>query len=114
MVTIMFIINGASLVGMPLTVGFLSKAYLLSSLIHAESWTATLSVLVTSCLSLIYMWKIIEVTLNSNSIDKRHYINTKVKVQENYLLKYGVLLLTLLNLIIGTYFISIPFNWQLN
>ncbi len=56
-----FVIGGLSLVGVPLTVGFISKWYLiLAALEHGWWWLAAL-VLISSLLALVYIWRVIEV-----------------------------------------------------
>lgn len=54
------VLGGLSLVGVPPTVGFISKWYLLLGAIEAEYWIAAGMVLFGSLLALIYVWRIIE------------------------------------------------------
>ena len=56
-----FLICGLSLVGLPLTAGFISKLYLVRAILETESYIILLLVLVSSALSVIYLWKIMEV-----------------------------------------------------
>ena len=54
-------IGGLSLIGVPLTVGFVSKWYLILAAIE-NGWGAVVGfVLLSSLLSVIYIWRIIEV-----------------------------------------------------
>ena len=56
-----FVICGLSLIGLPLTVGFISKLYLVRAILETENYLLVGIVLASSALSLIYLWKIIEV-----------------------------------------------------
>lgn len=54
------IIGGLSLVGVPLTVGFISKWYLILAAIEAGQFVLVAVVLAGSLLALIYVWRIVE------------------------------------------------------
>lgn len=54
------LIAGFSLVGVPLTAGFISKWWLISALLDREDWAWIAAVLVSSVLSVFYFWKIVE------------------------------------------------------
>ena len=54
------VIGGLSLIGVPLTVGFVSKWYLVLALLERGWWPVTVLVLLSSLLSVIYVWRIIE------------------------------------------------------
>ncbi len=55
-----FVIGGLSLIGVPLTVGFISKWYLiLATLDHNWWWLAAL-ILASSLLAVIYVWRVVE------------------------------------------------------
>lgn len=54
------VIAGFSLVGVPLTAGFISKWWLISALIEQQHWMWMAAVLASSVLSVIYFWKIVE------------------------------------------------------
>ncbi|MDX1490704.1 MAG: monovalent cation/H+ antiporter subunit D family protein [Pseudohongiellaceae bacterium] len=54
------LIGGLSLIGVPLTVGFISKWYLVSAAIEHAWWPVAGLILLGSLLSVIYVWKIIE------------------------------------------------------
>ena len=56
-----FLICGLSLIGLPLTAGFISKLYLVSAVINAGYWQIAAIVLFSSALSVIYLWRLIEV-----------------------------------------------------
>jgi len=54
-------IGGLSLIGMPLTVGFVSKWYLLIALIEQGWWPVAVLILLGSLLAVVYVWRIVEV-----------------------------------------------------
>ncbi len=54
------VIGGLSLIGVPLTVGFVSKWYLVLAFIEQGWWPVTALILAGSLLALIYVWKIVE------------------------------------------------------
>ncbi len=56
-----FVVGGLSLVGMPLTVGFVSKWYLLLAVLERGWWWLAAVVLVSSLIALIYVWRVVEV-----------------------------------------------------
>ena len=56
-----FLICSLSLAGLPLTAGFISKLYLVRAILEAESYVILAIVLMSSALSVVYLWKIVEV-----------------------------------------------------
>jgi len=64
-----FVILSLGLIGLPLTSGFISKWYIIQSLIHSDYWYISIVVLITSFMTLLYMWKIIEKIYFSESIN---------------------------------------------
>ena len=56
-----FVIAGLSLIGVPLTAGFISKWYLLTALFQMGWWPIAVLVLASSLLAVIYIWKVVEV-----------------------------------------------------
>jgi multicomponent Na+:H+ antiporter subunit D len=56
-----FVVAGFSLVGVPLTVGFVSKWYLILGALEKGWWPVAGLILVSSLLAVIYFWKVIEV-----------------------------------------------------
>ena len=55
------VIGGLSLIGVPLTVGFVSKWYLLTALIEQGWWPIAVLILLGSMLAVIYVWKVVEI-----------------------------------------------------
>ena len=55
------LICGLSLIGLPLTAGFISKVYLVLAVLDAGLMAITALILISSALSVLYLWKIVEV-----------------------------------------------------
>ncbi|SCA54959.1 NADH-quinone oxidoreductase subunit N [Candidatus Terasakiella magnetica] len=56
-----FVIGGMSLIGVPLTVGFVSKWQLIMAAMQAEMMPIAFLILLSSLLAVVYVWRIIEV-----------------------------------------------------
>ncbi len=56
-----FVIGGLSLIGVPLTVGFISKWQLITASLEADLWPVAVLILLSSLLAVIYVWRVIEV-----------------------------------------------------
>ena len=54
------VIGGLSLIGVPLTVGFVSKWYLVLALFEKGWWPVAVLVLFSSLLAVIYVWRVVE------------------------------------------------------
>ncbi len=53
--------GGFSLIGVPLTVGFISKFYLVEGALQAGMWPVALLIMLSSLLAVIYVWRVVEV-----------------------------------------------------
>jgi multicomponent Na+:H+ antiporter subunit D len=56
-----FVGGGLSLIGVPLTVGFISKWYLVQAALEQGNWPVAAVVMVGSLMALVYIWKVVEV-----------------------------------------------------
>ena len=56
-----FVAAGLSLIGVPLTVGFISKWYLIQAALERGAWPLALVVLLGSLIAVAYIWKVVEV-----------------------------------------------------
>ena len=56
-----FVVGGLGLIGVPLTVGFISKWYLVLGALERDWWFAAALVLLSSLLAVVYIWRVIEV-----------------------------------------------------
>ena len=61
-----FLVAGLSLVGVPLTVGFVSKWYLILGAMEKDWWLVAGLILLSSLLAVIYLWKVIEAAYFKN------------------------------------------------
>lgn len=56
-----FTAGGLSLIGVPLTVGFVSKWYLIQAALEKGWWPAAALIVISSLLAVIYVWRVVEV-----------------------------------------------------
>jgi len=56
-----FVAGGLSLIGVPATVGFVSKWYLVQAALEQGSWFVAAIVMVGSLMAVVYIWKVVEV-----------------------------------------------------
>jgi multicomponent Na+:H+ antiporter subunit D len=56
-----FVAGGLSLIGVPLTVGFISKWYLVLAAIELGWWPIVAVIMIGSLLAVIYIWRVVEV-----------------------------------------------------
>ena len=55
-----FVVGGLSLIGVPATVGFVSKWYLVQAALEKGWWPVAVLVVLSSLLAVIYIWRVIE------------------------------------------------------
>ena len=55
-----FLLCGLSLIGVPLTAGFVSKWYLVLAALEKGWWPVAVLIVLTSLLALVYVWKVVE------------------------------------------------------
>ncbi|MDH5750280.1 MAG: monovalent cation/H+ antiporter subunit D family protein, partial [Rhodospirillales bacterium] len=55
-----FVIAGLSLIGVPLTVGFISKWYLVQAALEKGWWVVAVLIIFSSLLAVIYIWRVVE------------------------------------------------------
>ncbi len=55
-----FVLGGFSLIGVPLTVGFISKWYLILAAIERGWWPVAGLILITSLMAVVYIWRVVE------------------------------------------------------
>ena len=90
-----FVICALSLAGLPLTVGFISKLYLIKAAYMSEGIWLPFLILVSSALSLIYIWKLIEGLWYNEKNSKSEKIK---ELPEIYI---PLLIITFLNIYFG-------------
>lgn len=55
-----FAVGGLGLIGVPMTAGFVSKWFLLTSAVQTEYWWVAVLMLLSSLLAVIYVWRVVE------------------------------------------------------
>ena len=55
-----FVVGGLSLIGVPLTVGFVSKWYLVLASLESGRWPLAVLIVLSSLLAVIYIWRVVE------------------------------------------------------
>ena len=55
------VVGGLSLIGVPLTVGFISKWYLILGALETGDWIIAFMIVASSLIAVIYVWRIVEV-----------------------------------------------------
>jgi multicomponent Na+:H+ antiporter subunit D len=56
-----FVLGGLSLIGVPLTAGFISKWVLVQAALEQNNWFVAAVILIGSLLAIVYVWRVIEV-----------------------------------------------------
>jgi len=56
-----FVVAGLSMIGVPFTVGFISKWYLILGALDADLWPVAVLIVLSSLLSIAYIWRVVEV-----------------------------------------------------
>lgn len=59
--TMAFVVGGLSLIGVPLTVGFVSKWYLIVAALERDWWWLAVLIVASSLLAVVYIWRVVEV-----------------------------------------------------
>jgi len=55
-----FVVGGLSLIGIPLTAGFISKWYLVLAALEKGWWPVIVVIIAGSLLAVLYVWKVVE------------------------------------------------------
>ena len=69
-----FVAGGLSLIGVPLTGGFISKWLLLEAVFDAGYWWLAALVVASSILTIVYVWRVVEVMYFQPSPASRQYV----------------------------------------
>ncbi len=56
-----WVVGGLGLIGVPVTVGFISKWYLIQAALERDWWPVAVLVLMSSLLAVVYVWRVVEV-----------------------------------------------------
>ncbi len=88
-----FVLCSLSLAGLPLTAGFISKLYLIKATISSDSIWIAILILISSALSVVYLWKMIEVMWMREG--------RKIVIKENPTIYLSLIFITFLNIYFG-------------
>jgi len=69
-----FVIGGLSLIGVPLTAGFISKWYLVQATLEEGLWQIAVLILVGSLLTVAYIWRVVEVAYFRTPVRPAHEV----------------------------------------
>ena len=62
-----FVVGGLSLIGVPLTTGFISKWVLVQAAFEADLWPAAVLIVFSSLLAIAYVWRVVEAVYFSDA-----------------------------------------------
>ena len=88
-----FVLCSLSLAGLPLTAGFISKLYLIKASISADGIWIAILILISSALSVVYLWKMIEIMWVREG--------RKIVINENPKIYLSLIIITFLNIYFG-------------
>ncbi len=92
-----FAIGGLSIIGVPMTVGFISKWYLLLAAIENNWWPVVVVILIGSLLAIVYIWRVVEVAyFKADGGDKEAGVK-----EAPLLLLVPTWILVILNIVLG-------------
>jgi multicomponent Na+:H+ antiporter subunit D len=92
-----FVLAGVSLIGVPLTVGFVSKWYLVLAALEQGYWPVAVLILLASLLAVAYIWRIVEVAYFQEAPEDAPEVK-----EAPFLMQVGMW-----TLIVGTYYFGI-------
>ena len=88
-----FVLCSLSLAGLPLTAGFISKLYLIKATISSDAIWIAILILISSALSVVYLWKMIEVMWMREG--------RKIVIKENPAIYISLIIITFFNIYFG-------------
>ena len=56
-----FVVGGLSIIGVPLTVGFVSKWYLILGALETGDWIIAFAIVGSSLIAVVYVWRVVEI-----------------------------------------------------
>jgi multicomponent Na+:H+ antiporter subunit D len=77
--TLGFVLAGVSLIGVPLTAGFISKWYLIQAVLELGGLgiLLTILILVSSLMAVVYIWKVVEVAYFKEPVDGQSMLGVR-------------------------------------
>lgn len=99
LVMLAFFIAGLSLIGVPMTAGFVSKWYLIKASFEAGYWGLVLVIVFSSVLAIIYIWKFVEVAYFKSPENEVVTLDSNQKTP--YLLFFALFIFVVANIYFG-------------
>jgi len=96
---VLFIISGLSLIGVPLTSGFISKWYLIKASLEAGYWISVSIIVISSVMAIIYIGRIIETTYFKSTAKQTATLDLDKK--RPYLLFLSLVVISFINIYFG-------------
>jgi multicomponent Na+:H+ antiporter subunit D len=93
-----FLIAGLSMIGIPLTGGFISKWFLLDALAQTKMWPVFVAVIISSLLAMVYILRVVDVAYNKES-----NAGTKEVTEAPILMVIPTVLMVAITVIFGIY-----------
>jgi multicomponent Na+:H+ antiporter subunit D len=87
------VVGGLSLIGVPLTVGFVSKWYLVLALIEKGWWPVAGLILLGSLLAIVYVWRVVEAAYFQPRMTGELYGGPVKEAPLSFLIPIGLLIL---------------------
>ena len=95
---VLFLISGLSIIGVPLTSGFISKWYLIKASLEAGYWGLVVIIVFSSVLAIIYIGRVIEATYFKPEATNTASLNNK---KMPYLLFLSLFIFSFINIYLG-------------
>ncbi|MBL1141045.1 MAG: monovalent cation/H+ antiporter subunit D family protein [Proteobacteria bacterium] len=99
LLTSAFLVSGLSLIGVPMTAGFISKWYLIKASLQSGYWGLVVVIVFSSVLAIIYIWKFIEASYFKSSEKELVALNEDQKTP--CLLLFSLALFVIANIYFG-------------
>ena len=93
-----FVVAGLSMIGVPFTVGFISKWYFILGAIEAGLWPAAAIIVLSSLLAVVYVWRVVEAAYFTEPVDHTGGVD-----EASPLLLVPVVILTVLCIVLGVF-----------
>ncbi len=94
-----FLVAGLSLIGVPMTAGFISKWYLIKASFESGYWGLVLVIVFSSLLAIVYIWKFVEAAYfksPENGVSK-----LELNKERPYLLSFSLFIFVIANIYFG-------------
>lgn len=103
------VVGGLSLIGVPLTAGFISKWYMVKALLEVNNYFLIIVLLISSIMAVIYIWRIVEVMYFKAEVaeDKTTKTVSETKIKPSLGMSISAMVLIFANIFFGIFADSI-------